>query len=69
MSTHQFFTVEEIIAAYSSGYFPMAEPSGEIFWYNPHPRAIIPIDTYKPSKSLKPILNRNEFEIKINTMH
>lgn len=66
MSNHEFFTVEEMIAAYGSGYFPMAEPSGEIFWYNPHPRAIIPIESYKPAKSLKPVLNRQEFEIRIN---
>lgn len=66
MSNHEIFTVEEMVSAYSSGYFPMAEPGGEIYWYNPHPRAIIPIETYKPSKSLKPILNKNQFEIRIN---
>jgi leucyl/phenylalanyl-tRNA--protein transferase len=66
MSNHEFFTLEEMVSAYSSGYFPMAEPGGEIYWYNPHPRAIIPIDTYRPSKSLKPVLNRNQFEIRIN---
>lgn len=66
MLNHEFFTLEEMVSAYSSGYFPMAEPSGEIYWYNPHPRAIIPIETYKPAKSLKPILNQQQFEIKIN---
>ena len=66
MANHENFTLEEMISAYSSGYFPMAEPDGEIFWYNPHPRAIIPIETYKPSKSLRPILHKNLFEIRIN---
>lgn len=44
----------------------MADRRGEIRWYCPDPRAIIPIDTYRPSKSLRPILNRNVFEIRIN---
>lgn len=66
MSNHEIFTVEEMVAAYSSGYFPMAEPGGEIYWYNPHPRAIIPFETYKPSKSLKPVLNRKQFDIQID---
>jgi leucyl/phenylalanyl-tRNA--protein transferase len=66
MSNHEIFTVEEMVSAYSAGYFPMAEPNGEIYWYNPHPRAIIPIETYKPPKSLKPVINRKQFEIIIN---
>lgn len=44
----------------------MAAPNGKINWYSPDPRAIIPIDTYKPSKSLRSILNKNVFEIRIN---
>lgn len=44
----------------------MAAPNGNINWYYPDPRAIIPIETYKPSKSLRSILNKNVFEIRIN---
>ncbi len=66
MSNHEIFTVEEMVSAYSAGYFPMAEPNGEIFWYNPHPRAIIPFETFKPPKSLKPVINRKQFEIRID---
>jgi leucyl/phenylalanyl-tRNA--protein transferase len=58
---------EALIYAYTSGVFPMAEADGTIYWYRPDPRAIIPIDTYKPVKSLKPILNRGQFEIRIDT--
>jgi leucyl/phenylalanyl-tRNA--protein transferase len=58
---------EALIYAYTSGVFPMAEADGTIYWYRPDPRAIIPIDTYKPAKSLKPILNRGQFEIRIDT--
>ena len=39
---------------------------GEIYWYSPDPRAIIPIDSYKPSKSLRPTLNQKVFEVVFN---
>ncbi len=44
----------------------MSDESGEISWYCPDPRTIIPIETYKPSKSLRPIINRKVFDIRIN---
>jgi leucyl/phenylalanyl-tRNA--protein transferase len=44
----------------------MADRRGEISWYSPDPRAIIPIETYRPAKSLRPILNKHLFEIRIN---
>ncbi|MEN9959682.1 MAG: hypothetical protein RLZZ474_1926 [Bacteroidota bacterium] len=67
MENDNSLTAEALIYAYTSGVFPMAEADGTIYWYRPDPRAIIPIDTYKPSKSLKPILNRGQFEVRINT--
>lgn len=67
METDNSLTAEALIYAYTSGVFPMAERDGTIYWYRPDPRAIIPINTYKPAKSLKPILNRGQFEIRIDT--
>jgi leucyl/phenylalanyl-tRNA--protein transferase len=58
--------VQLLISAYCQGIFPMSDETGEINWYCPNPRAIIPIETYRPSKSLRPVLNRNEFEIRID---
>jgi leucyl/phenylalanyl-tRNA--protein transferase len=60
-------TAETLVYAYASGVFPMAEETGEIYWYSPDPRAIIPIDTYKPAKSLKSTINQKRFEIRVNT--
>jgi len=60
-------TAETLVYAYASGVFPMAEETGEIFWYSPDPRAIIPIQSYKPAKSLKPIINQKRFEIRVDT--
>jgi leucyl/phenylalanyl-tRNA---protein transferase len=62
------FTSENVLLGYQNGIFPMADSEdGEIYWYCPSPRAIIPIETYSCSKSLRPILNKNTFEIRINT--
>jgi len=59
-------TTEDLLYGYMNGIFPMAEPDGTIYWYSPDPRAIIPIEDYKPSKSLRPVLNRKTFEIKVD---
>ena len=56
-------SADDLIYGYMNGIFPMADADGTIYWYAPDPRAIIPLDTYKPSKSLKPILNKKQFEL------
>lgn len=61
-----FLSADDLIYGYMNGIFPMADSDGSLYWYSPDPRAIIPIDTYKPSKSLRPILNKSHFEIRIN---
>ncbi len=58
---------ELLLTAYSSGYFPMANSQdGEIHWYSPDPRAIIPLDAFKISRSLKQTIKKNIFEIRID---
>ncbi len=37
---------QHLLYAYAQGIFPMAHESGEIFWYDPDPRAIIPLDRF-----------------------
>lgn len=61
-----FLSADDLLYGYMNGIFPMADTDGTLYWYSPDPRAIIPLDTYKPSKSLRPILNKNLFEIRIN---
>ncbi len=61
-------TPELILNAYCQGIFPMADPdTGEISWYSPDPRGIFPLDAYKPKRSLRNILNRGLFEVRINS--
>lgn len=59
-------TADDLIYGYINGIFPMADADNTLYWYSPDPRAIIPIDTYRPPKSLRPILNKELFEIRIN---
>ena len=57
-----------ILYAYRSGAFPMAMADGEISWFSPDPRAIIPIDErFHVPHGLKRTLKKNPFEIRINT--
>jgi leucyl/phenylalanyl-tRNA---protein transferase len=59
-------TADDLIYGYINGIFPMADADGTLYWYSPDPRAIIPIESYRPARSLRPVLNRQEFEIRIN---
>ena len=50
--------------AYSLGYFPMPDPqTGEIVFLRPDPRAVLPLDGFHLSRSLKKEIRRSEFEI------
>ncbi len=61
------FTAGMVLSGYLQGVFPMAETNGDIYWYSPDPRCIIPLENYRPARSLRPVLNRGQFEIRINT--
>lgn len=57
-----------LLYAYRSGAFPMALEDGEISWFSPDPRALIPIDErFHIPHGLKRTLKRNPFEIRVNT--
>ena len=57
-----------LIAAYRSGMFPMAlGPWGEIGWFSPDPRGVIPLDEFHIPHGLKRSLKKNRFEIRVNS--
>jgi leucyl/phenylalanyl-tRNA--protein transferase len=58
---------DALLNAYASGWFPMAVQPGEIRWYSPDPRGIIPIDTFHVPSRLARTLRRRPFEIRVNT--
>ncbi|HEY3321556.1 MAG TPA: leucyl/phenylalanyl-tRNA--protein transferase [Planctomycetota bacterium] len=55
-----------LIAAYSNGIFPMDE-WGRLSWYQPDPRAILPLDKFHASHSLSRTLRKGIFEITYDT--
>ena len=56
---------ERLLLAYRSGIFPWYE-GDTILWWCPHPRFVLYPEELKISKSIKPLLNRNEFEFTTN---
>lgn len=61
-------TPEGVELAYRHGIFPMAdERSGEVLWFRPDPRAIIPLDGFHVSQSLARSIKRATFEIRVDT--
>ncbi|MXP08850.1 leucyl/phenylalanyl-tRNA--protein transferase [Pseudoblastomonas halimionae] len=60
--------VDILLAAYRSGIFPMADARDEteIFWVEPRERAIIPLDGFPASTSLRKLLRQQRFEVTCN---
>lgn len=61
----------EVLNGYANGFFPMGDSDETISWYVADPRAIVkikePEDDLKISRSLKQVLKKNIFEIRIDT--
>jgi leucyl/phenylalanyl-tRNA--protein transferase len=56
-----------LLSAYSEGWFPMCTEPGEIRWFSPDPRGILPLDTFHVPHGLKKTLRAGRFEVRINT--
>src|SRR6478752_4356741 len=57
---------EQLVSAYASGWFPMAVEGGEIRWFSPDPRGIIPLDTFQISNRLARTCRSGRFEIAVD---
>jgi leucyl/phenylalanyl-tRNA--protein transferase len=55
-----------LISAYCQGLFPMADDDGQIYWYDPNPRAIIPLDAFHISRRLGRRVRNGGFEIRVD---
>ena len=66
-STDYTLNPELLVSAYSQGYFPMPdENQTDILWFRPDPRAIIPLDQFHASRSLKKKIRQGRFEVTFN---
>lgn len=55
-----------LLYAYTQGVFPMAHDDG-IYWHDPDPRAILPLDCFHMPRSLERSLRRGAFDIRFDT--
>ena len=61
-------TPDLLLSAYSQGAFPMGDPDGSIYWYDPNPRAVIPLDErFHVPRSLARRIRQGGFEVRINS--
>lgn len=60
--------VEILLLAYRSGVFPMSDrrDDPDIFWVEPRERAIIPLESFKPSRSLRKVLRQDRYRVTFN---
>ena len=56
-----------LLNAYCQGIFPMAGPDGRVYWYDPDPRAILPLDGFHLPRSLAKVVQRGLFGIRVNS--
>lgn len=59
---------QNMLRLYSNGAFPMAdEVNGEINWYMPEIRTIIPLEDYNYPRSLRKAIGKLNFEVRFDT--
>lgn len=59
---------ELLLMAYRAGVFPMSDSrdDAEVFWVEPHRRAILPLDGFHCSRSLAKVLRKGAFAVTCN---
>jgi len=57
---------EQLLLAYSRGIFPM-NVDGALYWFDPDPRAILPLEAFHVPRRLARTVSRGLFEIRINS--
>ena len=56
-----------LLAAYASGWFPMADEAGIISWYSPDPRGVLPLDTFHVPSRLQRTVRRSPLQVHVDT--
>jgi leucyl/phenylalanyl-tRNA--protein transferase len=60
-------TPELLLSAYAQGVFPMAGEDDRIYWYDPDPRAILPLNKFHIPRSLRRTVRRGDYKISRDT--
>ncbi|MEI8235333.1 MAG: leucyl/phenylalanyl-tRNA--protein transferase [Verrucomicrobiota bacterium] len=53
--------------AYARGFFPMGMPEGDLAWFSPDPRGVLPLEGFRIPHGLARTLKRGRFEIRCDT--
>ncbi len=56
-----------LLRAYREGLFPMALEDGDIGWFSPDPRGIIPLDAFHVPARLARVIRSGRFEVRVDT--
>ncbi|MCP4455754.1 MAG: leucyl/phenylalanyl-tRNA--protein transferase [Planctomycetes bacterium] len=56
-----------LLNAYCQGIFPMAQDDGALDWYDPDPRAVLPLASFHVPRSLRRRMRKQDYEISINS--
>ena len=56
-----------LVSAYHEGVFPMALEDGEIGWFSPDPRGIIPLDAFHVPRRLQRVVRSEECAVRVDT--
>ena len=67
--TNGFLSAELLVYAYSKGVFPMAEhrEDASVLWIEPKNRGIIPLDGFHISHSLRRVIRKGIFDVRVDT--
>lgn len=57
---------EQLLVAYSRGIFPM-NVEGALYWFDPDPRAILPLEAFHVPRRLARTVSQGLFEIRVNS--
>src|SRR6187399_2106780 len=56
-----------LLRAYREGIFPMALEDGEIGWFSPDPRGILPIEGFHTPSRLQRVVRQGTFEVRVDS--
>ncbi len=54
--------VEVLYAAYTQGRFPMCHEDGELYWHDPDPRAVFPLELIRPNARMRRHMRHDRIE-------
>ena len=62
-------TADQILRAYALGVFPMARQHDDpkLYWVDPEKRGILPLNGFHLSRSMRKVLRRETFQLRVDT--